>query len=222
MILHKIYRKADNIDMEECIGNKDAPIWLIGDSAPKRWINDLSHPFDRRHPAVHNIWTPIIYETQKNIYKEKSTIITDEEKIFFIKNAVYMDKQKPERNKKEWGQHYEALIEQLTNMTKDISKYKPKMVITFGAFAFEFIRRCYPSDATVPYCYGHWGAENLGEEFRKSIKNKCTVVPLLHTSISRGKWVSAHEKFTKDKDGNYYDFVAKMLYQRIIEVLNLK
>jgi hypothetical protein len=221
VILHKNYRKVDNTVMEESNGNKDAPIWLIGDSAPKRWINDLSQPFDRRHPAVHNIWTPIIYEMQKNIYKEKSTIITDEENIFFIKNAVYMDGQKPERYEKEWGKH-EALIEQLTNMTNDIRKYKPKMVITFGAFAFEFIRRCYASDATVAYYYGYWGAKNLGEEFKKRIDNKCKVIPLLHTSISRGKWVSAHVKFTDSKDGNYYDFVAKMLYKRIIEVLNLK
>jgi len=207
--------------MEKYFGNIKAPIWLIGDSAPSRWIDDLSHPFDRRHPAVHNIWTPIIYEMQKNIYKEKSTIITDEENCFFIKNAVCEDKQKPKRNDKEWKKH-DALIGQLTDMKSDISKYEPKMVITFGAFAFEFIRRCYTSDATVHYGYGHWGAENLGEEFRKRIENKCTVVPLLHTSISRGNWVSAHAKFTNNKDGNYYDFVAKMLYKRIIEVLNIK
>jgi hypothetical protein len=207
--------------MKESYGNTSAPIWLIGDSAPSQWIDVLSYPLDKRHPAVHNIWTPVIYEIQKQIYAKKSIIITDDENTFFIKNAVRLDNQKPPREQREWDDNKD-LIEQLNGMRNDISTYEPKMVITFGAFAFEFIRRCYMTDnLNLWRKYGHWGAKKMGEEFTRSITTKDKIIPLLHTSISRRYWLQSHQGFTQDKNENYYVFVAKELHERIIDILNL-
>ncbi len=41
-------------------GDKKSPIWLLGDSNHEGWEYYLETPFDRRHPAIHNIWTPVI------------------------------------------------------------------------------------------------------------------------------------------------------------------
>ncbi|MDR2481147.1 MAG: hypothetical protein LBD07_02505 [Spirochaetaceae bacterium] len=201
-------------------GNTYAPIWLIGDSAPSHWIDVLEHPFDQRHPAVHNIWTPIIYRIQRYIYKKKSVIIDDEENRFFIKNAVSQDNKKPARDIEIWDKYID-LNSELIDMKNSIEKYNPKMVITFGTFAFEFIRRCYILKKDLWYKYGHWGAKNLGEIFIKNIKDKEIIIPLLHISISNGNWLSSHKQFKNNENGNYFDFVALNLYERIIDVLNL-
>jgi hypothetical protein len=42
------------------VGNKNFPIWLLGDSNPERWQGELKTPFDPRHPVRHNIWTSIL------------------------------------------------------------------------------------------------------------------------------------------------------------------
>ncbi|KAA6323218.1 hypothetical protein EZS27_027322 [termite gut metagenome] len=84
--------------MNKSKGNPNTKIWLIGDSAPEKWEKDLTHPFDERHPVIHNIWTPIIYKIQKLIYDEKSILISDD---FFIRNAVEKACTKPKNNIKE-------------------------------------------------------------------------------------------------------------------------
>ena len=185
--------------METSFGNITSSIWLIGDSAPLQWIKDLKHPLDQRHPTVHNIWTPIIYRIQKHIFTEKSIIIVDEENIFFIRNAVHNDNQKPARNVVEWN---EAMNKKLIEMKDEIHKHNPKMIITFGAFAFEFLQRCTISNSDQRQKYGYWGAEKLGEIFVNNVKNKEVIVPLLHTSICKRHWLESKEKFTRIKDGN--------------------
>ena len=41
-------------------GSRNFPIWLIGDSSPAEWEAYLVDPLDSKHPARHNIWTPIL------------------------------------------------------------------------------------------------------------------------------------------------------------------
>jgi hypothetical protein len=126
-------------------GVETAPIWLIGDSDPEKWRSPcLEFVFDDRHPTIHNIWTPILYKMQKKIYKLKSKIIDDDQ--FYIRNAIEDASMKPGRNDHNWdagtvGQvKAEYLKLQMGAMKNLINQHEPKMVITFGAFAFEFIR----------------------------------------------------------------------------------
>jgi hypothetical protein len=48
--------------MKPLVGDPDFPIWLLGDSNPKGWQSVLETPLDPRHPARHNIWTPVLRE----------------------------------------------------------------------------------------------------------------------------------------------------------------
>ena len=203
--------------MEEEKGDIKSPIWLIGDSPPKRY-EDVKHPFDTRHPAVHNIWTPIAYKIQSKIYKEKSIFFDiDDDNKRYILNAVTGSDIKPKDNAFEWDNA--ELDSQLRKMTHLIKNYKPAMIITFGAFAFEFIRRCDDSDSIKYRKYGYWGAKNLGKCFLAAIEKK-RIVSLLHISISY-KWLSSHRQFTNDNDGNYFDFVSDKLYPRFIEIYKI-
>ena len=204
--------------MDEFYGKMTAPIWLIGDSAPKRDFL-VRWPLDRRHPAVHNIWTPILYGIQKNIYTAASKIITNEDDVFFIKNAALTAPDRPKSNIKSW-ENNTAIMNRLESTKKDIAKHSPKMVITFGAFAYEFMRRCY-IDKNEWHKATHWGAATMGAEFRKSIHENGIIIPLLHVSISQGKWRQSHDQYTGIEGGNYFEYVAEHLYKRIIAVLGI-
>jgi hypothetical protein len=209
-------------------GVKIAPIWLIGDSDPKNWsFPDLEFVFDDRHPTIHNIWTSIIYKIQKRIYKLKSKIIDDDQ--FYIRNAIELASMRPGQDDHNWdadvvGQMKADYLKlQINTMKNSINEYKPKMVITFGAFAFEFIRRCY-GIAENPF--GNWDTKELKKQFIDSITNNGIIVPLLHRSISMGHFLSSHRRFSHDTsenniNGNYFEFVSEKLYRRMVIILKL-
>jgi hypothetical protein len=209
-------------------GVEIAPIWLIGDSYPKNWkFPDLEFVFDDRHPTIHNIWTSIIYKIQKRIYKLKLKIIDDD--LFYIRNAIELASMRHGKDDYNWnadvvGQEKTDYLKlQINTMKNLINKYEPKMVITFGAFAFEFIRRCYGL-TEIPF--GNWGAKELRKQFIDSITNNEIIVPLLHRSISMGHFLSSHRRFSHDTiedniNGNYFEFVSEKLYGRMVDILKL-
>ncbi|MDR2802824.1 MAG: hypothetical protein LBB22_00860 [Treponema sp.] len=104
-----------------------------------------------------------------------------------------------------------------------INEYKPKMIITFGAFAFEFVRRCYGLKAEP---FKNWRTKKLKKEFVNSISKNEIIIPLLHRSISMGHFLSSHRYFSHDtiennKNGNYLKYVSEKLSQKIIGILEL-
>ena len=204
----------------KCQGIKKSPIWLIGDSDPEKWADKLDDVFDDRHPTFHNIWTPIIYRIQKKLYKEKNKLIKDER--FYITNAIFDASKKPKGNARSWDSRTigpgksKYLEERLKEIKTLISNYNPKIVITFGSFAFEFMRRCEGEKAEA---FIHWNTEKLYEQFSDSIENKKRIIPLLHRSISMGHFLSCHEKFSDN--GNYFEYVSKSLYKRMVDIMKL-
>lgn len=58
--------------MDRETGYKTFPIWLIGDSEPKKWKDKLNEPLDYRHPVRHNIWTSIIDIVQDLLYRHNN------------------------------------------------------------------------------------------------------------------------------------------------------
>jgi hypothetical protein len=209
-------------------GLETSPIWLIGDSDPKNWLPpDLEFVFDDRHPTIHNIWTSIIYKVQKNIYKEKGKIIDDDQ--FYIRNAIEQANMKPSQDDHLWndkvvGQIKSNYLEsQMDAIKKLINKYEPKMVITFGSFSYEFIRRCYGLNSNP---FGNWNTKELKKQFISSITDDGIIVPLLHRSISMGHFLSSHRQFSHDTivnniNGNYFEFVSEKLCKTIIKILKL-
>ena len=82
-------------------GNKNSSIWLIGDSAPPNWSEYLDEPLDSRHPARHNIWTPVLERIQKQAFLGDRRRVDDSQ--LYIRNAVHHPEDKPPRSAMEWG-----------------------------------------------------------------------------------------------------------------------
>lgn len=116
---------------------------------------------------------------------------------------------------KEWSSEINQGISKFQQL---IEKYQPKLLFSFGAFAFEFGQRAV--NKGVERSYGYWGARRLGLEFRKRIAkfdiSKTNLIPLLHVSIARGRFIQSHEYFCDKSGANYFDFVGEMIASKII------
>ena len=191
--------------MEPESGCRNSPIWLIGDSPPDRWKDSLSEPLDPRHPARHSIWTPIVDGIQERVFR-CGRLRVDGARIH-IRNAVLDRSQKDKARGRNWGE--------LNNETEELGRllngYRPRLVFTFGAFSFEFTKRSLKRGEDRAYSY--WSTERLGKEFVRAVDDYSTsginLLPLLHASIARGKFLVSHQNFTRDPDGNYFDYVAE-------------
>lgn len=82
-------------------GERNFPLWLLGDSNPKNWADKLNKPLDPRHPAIHNIWTPIIDSIQDKVYRENCLRVETTE--LYIRNALENANEKPNNNEKIWS-----------------------------------------------------------------------------------------------------------------------
>ena len=186
-------------------GSMKFPIWLIGDSSPANWEADLVDPLDSRHPARHNIWTPILEGIQSHLYATmRKRLCTDG---IYIRNAVHHAAEKPPGTTREWSLNLEAETSELARL---LDAHSPKLVLTFGSFAFEFARR---SQEETPHPSRHWSTERLGQEFRRRMRAfappDIALVPLLHVSIARRYFLKSHKAFTQLEDWNYFDYVAR-------------
>lgn len=207
--------------MNRNYGKPDFGIWLLGDSEPDNWKEKLEYPLDDRHPIVHNIWTSIENKIQDKLFDyNKSRMDTHR---LFIRNAVDDSKYKPERNLNNWEEKKE-LIENIEEYKNLINTYHPKIILSFGAFSFEFCRRCLGEKPK--YQYNHWDTKSLGVEFynrvnSENIESQVKLLPLLHRSISGGKFLESHKNFCQSDDSNdqkypnYFEYVAKALFNQI-------
>lgn len=200
--------------MKSEIGDKNFPIWLIGDSNPKNWQDILESPLDPRHPARHSIWTPVLDAIQDRVYREcRKRVDTSS---IYIRNAIENPFDKPADNKNIWDKSVE-----LTNrdLHQTFNQFCPEIVFCFGAFSFEFSRRALDQNPKHPF--GYWGAKQLGIEFRQRIQefdpSKINLFPLLHTSISRGRFFESHNYFTDQKGGNYFEYVGNHIATTLLK-----
>ena len=192
--------------MQRESGCKSSEIWLIGDSPPEKWKDRLSEPLDPRHPSRHNIWTPIVDGIQERVYQNGRLRVDTSH--FYVRNAVHDHELKQEAGRKDWSKS-DALLDETRQLWDLLGEYEPPFVFTFGAFAFEFVRRSRGGCEERPFSY--WGAKRLGNEFRHSVegfdRSKVNVFPLLHVSIA-WSFLESHHYFTCDEGGNYFDYVS--------------
>jgi hypothetical protein len=200
--------------MQRETGDLNFPIWLIGDSNPAHWESDLITPFDPRHPIIHNIWTSVLDVIQDKVYREAHLRI-DTSNIY-IRNAVDDPLKKPKSSDIRWSGSVEKEINNLGNLIK---KFHPIILVSFGAFSYEFM--CRSVGVQEPHKYGSWGAKELGIAFTHQIENftpnKTNIISLLHRSISGGKYIESHNYFTGAKGVNYFNFVGKQLAENILK-----
>jgi len=201
--------------MKESTGNPEFPIWLIGDSPPEAWADKLDTPLDPRHPARHSIWTSVADPMQDRLYRQgKMRLDTSR---LYIRNAM----NKPlalSIIKEQTRQSQETLKEIL-------DKYKPSVVLTFGVSAFMISLL---ASGKVPQRFFKT-TKLLGEQFRSRIEkyddHKVNIIPLLHASIARGKFLEAHRDFVGaggQAPPNYFDYVGTKLADLLLTKLSGK
>jgi hypothetical protein len=192
-------------------GNPGCGIWLVGDSNPAKWECHLETALDPRHPTRHSIWTPVLDEIQNHVFLNAAQRIGSSN--LYIRNAIDDAADKPEPTMSAWP----SLDKNIRAFAKDYEEHRPKLILSFGAFSFEFCRRA----ITPPICLGplrsirHWGLKRLADEFHERAKVSL-LVPLLHASIARGQYLKAHEAFAQ-VGGNYFETVGGALGVRILE-----
>lgn len=176
-------------------GKKTYPIWLV--------VNP-------KHPAVrHNIWTPVLAEIQDRVYREihKRIDATD----IYIRNAVKDSRLVP-KTLNWWGAEVAKEIELFREI---VLEYKPKILITFGAFPYEYMRRVF--EIKPEKGPKSWGNSNLGNEFAKAIENfdinKSNRIPLLRRIVESDKFIENNNFFGE----NYFQYVGAKLADKIIQ-----
>lgn len=190
---------GESIKVKRESGDKTYPIWLL--------VNP-------KHSAVrHYIWTPVLAEIQDKVYREiRQRIDTSN---IYIRNAVCDSRIVP-NTLSWWGAEVAAEIE---SFRESVLEYKPKILITFGAFPFEFVRRVYsikPEKGPKS-----WGTLNLKNEFIKSIQtfdiNKTNRIPLLRRVIESGKFVENENNRGQINLEDYFNFAGTKIAEKIIE-----
>ncbi len=178
------------------------PIWLLADSEPDKWRAELNYPLDHKHPTRHNIWTPILDVIQEEVFMHLSNRIKSD---FFIRNAVSSSSMKVDSV--DWSEKVNEEI----NLYRDlVNEYKPRLILSFGQFAYEFAKRATCEEPSR--CYSYWSIQNLAKNFREKSngfdKNKVNVLPLLHEIVAL-QFLYSHMTFCFDKESNYFVYVGK-------------
>ncbi len=179
-------------------GEKSSPIWIINN--PK-------------HPISHDNWTPVLDEIQDKVYRKLNTRI--ESSDIYFRNAV-RDISIVPNTLNWWGPDVCKEIELFREIA---TEYKPIILLSFGAFAFEFLRRVYEiKPEKGPKA---WSNSNLGEEFEKSMENfdinKINMIPLLHRVGSSASFIDTDNYFWRKDGENYYRYVGTRLAEKIIQ-----
>jgi len=197
--------------MKDFTGNPEFPIWLIGDSPPEAWADKLDTPLDPRHPARHSIWTSVADSMQDRLYR-RGKLRLDTSRLY-IRNAV----------DQAWKIPY--TMDQIRPLREAINTNKPRIILTFGISAF-FAGLQATDDPNL--AFGKT-TKFLGEQFRLRIEryddHKVNVIPLLHASIARGRFLESHRDFVGTYGStppNYFDYVGTKLADLLIAKLSDK
>lgn len=196
-------------------------IWLIGDSPPKDLHAQLEYPLDRRHPARHNIWTPVLDRLQQVAFPHGLRLSEDR---LYVRNAVSdPDLIDPHRQKWDWN----ALAPSITELGASLCTHRPALVLSFGGFSCELVRRAMREGLDIPHKdrqVDAWTTKELGQTFRQGVSlfdpARVNHLPLLHVSIARGQFLTAHQHFCADSQvgtANYFHFAGDRLGMVLLE-----
>ena len=206
---NKIKERCDSLSgfaRDKCIplvdrdsGDKPYPIWLL--------INP-------KYPAVVNdIWRHVLDEIQDKVYREIHARI-DTTNIY-IRSVVSDCGLVP--NTLNWWANEVAT--EITFLREILLEHNPKMLISFAAFPFEFVRRVFEIKPEKGPKY--WSASVLRGEFERSIKNfdinQTNVIPLLRRVIASDKSLETHNYLSRNDSEQYFHHVGTKISERIIQ-----
>ncbi len=179
-------------------GERSYPLWIV---------------FNPKHPISHDNWTPVLSEIQDKVYRKINTRI--ETTNIYFRNAVSDSRFVP-NTLNWWG----PVVTKEIELFKEIAlEYKPRIIFSLGAFAFEFLRRVYEiKPEKGPKA---WSTSNLGDEFERSIEtfdiNRTNIIPLLHRVGASANFIDTYNHFHGNDRENYYQHVGAKLAEKIIE-----
>ncbi len=197
LTLNNAYLEGEKMKRE--LGERTYPIWLL--------INP-------KYPAVrHDIWRPVLDEIQDRVFRELQTRI-DTSNIF-IRSAVGDGGIVP-NTLNWWGREVAKEIEFYRGI---VEEHKPKMLISFGAFPFEFARRVY--EVKPEKGPKAWSTSLLKDEFEKSIENfdinQTNRIPFLRRVIATDKFIETNNFLSQTDRETYFQHVGSKIAEKIIE-----
>ena len=195
--LNNSFREGEIMKRE--LGKRTYPIWLI--------INP-------KYPAVrHDIWRPVLDEIQDRVYREFQTRI--ETSDIYIRSAVNDGGIVP-NTLNWWGREVAKEIEAYREI---ILEHKPKMVISFGAFPYEFTRRVF--EVKPEKGPKAWSTSILQDEFQRAMENfdinQINRIPLLRRVIATEKYEENRNFLSRTDRENYFQHVGAKIAEKIIE-----
>ncbi|GAB6152179.1 hypothetical protein JCM17380_09290 [Desulfosporosinus burensis] len=188
---------GDNMKRE--LGDRNYPIWLL--------INP-------KYPAVrYDIWRPVLDEIQDRVFRDFQTRIDTSN--LYIRSAV-VDGGIVPNTLNWWGKEVAKEIEYYRAI---VQEHKPKMLISFGAFPFEFARRVFEiKPEKGPKA---WSTSILKNEFEKSIDdfdiNQTNRIPLLRRVIATDKFIETRNILSPTDSETYFQHVGTKIAEKIIE-----
>lgn len=213
-------------------GDLTFPIWLLGDSPPDNKEGKfgsgerLRYPLDPRYPTRHNIWTPVLDQIQERVFTHARRL--DAERCY-LRNAF---PSVPVRDTCRGVAWPEAGVKAVREYASRLKEQKPRMVITFGAAAFELARRASnhafvgePDYAAYPpHNVPHWSIARLSSAFDAAVDHFCldklgpAIIPLLHIVISQGNCLRNHDLWLKGRwsDRNYFTYAGSRIAEALL------
>ena len=194
------YSTLANI-MEKESGDRSYPIWLLVNP------NNLD--------VCHDLWAPILDEIQDKIYRKFHTRI-DPENIF-IKNTV-SDIGIVPKTSNSWAAE---VAKEIVMLRESVLEHQPKILITFGALTYEFVKRVLETRSEEGPKY--WSTTNLGDEFERSMadfdinQTNRIPIPLLRRVMKKGKSVEDRNYSSWEESEKYLRYVGAKIADRIIE-----
>jgi hypothetical protein len=181
------------------LGDKNCPIWLL--------INP-------KYPAVvQDIWRHVLDEIQDKIYREIHARI-DASNIYI--RSVVSDCGIVPNTLNWWGKEVAVEISMLREF---LLEYNPKMLISFGAFPYEFVRRVFETKPEKGPKY--WSSSILRDEFERSITNfdvnQTNRIPLLRRVIASDKFQETSNYFSSNDREQYFQHVGTRISEMIIQ-----
>lgn len=185
--------------MKRELGKRTYPIWLI--------VNP-------KYPAVrHDIWRPVLDEIQDRVFREFQTRI--ETSDIYIRSAVNDGGIVP-NTLNWWGREVAKEIEFYREI---VQEHKPKMIISFGAFPYEFTRRVF--EVKPEKGPKAWSSSIIQDEFEKAIENfdinQINRIPLLRRVIATEKFLETRNFLSRTDRENYFQYVGSKIAEKIIE-----
>jgi hypothetical protein len=115
-----------------------------------------------------------------------------------------------------WGRKVADEIELFREIAQE---YKPKMLISFGAFPFEFLRRAYEINPQKgPKA---WGTSILRDEFNKSMDNfdinSTNRIPILRRVVTSENQRGNLNFVSRTERETYFQHVGTKIAEKIIE-----